>query len=157
MDIEDRTLPSVCVVTGGRAEWNWNVRFVNPAGALVLLLLFGVLPYLLARSLTRHEVAGQLPISAAGIALVRERRRKRLYGLLAALVVSIGGIVLGGFIDSWQVAVVGVVVGFLLWLVPATIWIAPVTGDVEQNGRWVQLTGVAPAFTAAVAPRPARV
>ena len=91
-DIEDRSLPPVCVVTGGPAEWNWNVRYVNPAGALVLLLFFGVVPYLLARFLTRHEVAGQLPVSTDGIALVRERRRKRLLALLVALLVGVAGI-----------------------------------------------------------------
>jgi hypothetical protein len=156
-DIEDRSLPAVCVVTGGRADWNWNVRFVNPAGALVLLLLFGVLPYVVARFLTRHEVVGQLPISEEGMALVREFRRKRLLALLAALAVGVCGLLLGGQVGSWQVGLGAVVVAFLVWLVPAVIWIGPVTGDVEQNGRWVELTGVAPAFTAAVEPRTTRV
>ena len=156
-DIEDRNLPPVCVVTGGPAESNWNVRYVNPAGALVLLLLFGVLPYVVARFLTRHEVVGQLPISDEGIALVREFRRKRLLGLLAALVVGVGGIVLAGQLGSWPVGLGAVLGAFLLWLVPAVAWIGPVTGEVEQNGRWVELTGVAPAFAAAVAPRTTRV
>ena len=132
------------------------MRYVNPAGALVLLLLFGVLPYVVARFLTRHEVVGQLPISDEGMALVREFRRKRLLGLLAALVVGVGGIVLG-MLGSWQVGLGAVIGAFLVWLVPAVVWIGPVTGEVEQNGRWVELTGVAPAFASAIAPRTTRV
>lgn len=150
-DIEDRNLPPVCVVTGGRADWNWNVRYVNPAGALVLLLLFGVLPYVVARFLTRHEVVGQLPISDEGVALVRELRRKRLLGLLAALVVGVGGIVLAAQLGSWQVGLGAVIGAFLLWLVPAVAWDGPVTGEVEPSGRWVRLSGEHPVFKAAIA------
>src|SRR4051812_31568968 len=99
-DIEDGTLPAVCVVTGDPADSDWNVSYTNPVGALWLLLFFGVLPYVLARFLSRKVVAGRLPISARGIAMVRSRRRHGLVYGLGAFVSVIGGLVLAAQVHA---------------------------------------------------------
>jgi hypothetical protein len=152
-EVEDGTLPPICVVTGEPAGCDWNVRYVSPAGWLVVLLFFGVLPYLLARTITQIEVRGRVPISEAGIALVRSRRRMRWSGALGALALAVLGVVVGVAADSWAIALSALVIAFAVWLVTAIRWMMPVSGEVEPSGRWVRLTGAHAAFARAIALR----
>jgi hypothetical protein len=155
MDIEDDVLPRVCVVTGEDGHLHWRVRYVNPAGALWVLLLFGVVPFVLARFLTRKEVEGRLPISTRGIDIIRSARRRRLIGVLTALALAAGGVVGGAALDAPLVVLVGPGLALVIWVVTAFLFSDPVGGSVEQNGRWVWLTGTHPAFNRAVEhPRP---
>src|SRR3954447_23378148 len=150
-DIEDDVLPGVCVVTGEEGDGHWRGRYDNPAGALWLLLLFGVLPFVIARFLTRHVVEGLLPISTRGIAIVRAARRRWRIGALTALGCAVVGVVVGFEARSGLVAGVGLGLALLILVVSSFRYADPVGGSVEQNGRWVRLTGTHPAFDEAVA------
>jgi hypothetical protein len=154
-DIEDDALPRVCVVTGEDGDGHWRVRFDNPAGALWLLLLFGILPFVIARFLTRHVVEGRLPISNRGIALIRAARRRWRIGVLIALGAALAGVAVGVALSAPLVGAIGVGAALVIWVVTSFRCADPVVGRVEQSGRWVCLTGTHPAFDHAVERDPA--
>jgi hypothetical protein len=154
-DIEDDALPRVCVVTGEQGDRHWRVRYDNPAGALWLLLLFGILPFVIARLVTRHQVEGRLPISDQGIAIVRAVRRRGRISALVALGCAVVGLGAGFALASGLIAIVGVVVAVVIWVVTTFLYVDPVEGSVEQSGRWVRLTGTHPAFDRALTREPA--
>jgi len=151
--IEDASLPPVCPVTGGAAP-NWQrVRYVSPAGSLVFLLFFGVLPYVIARAITRREVSGRLPISDEGIAIVKRLRRTRrrlglgvlvAYLALLAVIVEAPRILTPFAVGMAAAAAVGLFSGLVKFR-------EPVVGEVDGSGRWVELSGVSAAFARAVA------
>jgi hypothetical protein len=154
MDIEDDALPRVCVVTGEEGDGHWRVRYDNPAGALWLLLLFGVLPFVIARFLTRHVVEGRLPISKHGIAIIRAARRHWWTGMAIALGLATAGAVVGVMARSLVTALVGLGAAAVVWFVTAYRYADPVEGSVEQSGRWVRLRGTHPAFDQALTRQP---
>ncbi|MBV9953374.1 MAG: hypothetical protein JO291_15580 [Acidimicrobiia bacterium] len=152
-DIEDDVLPRICVVTGEECSGTWRVRYDNPPGALWLLLLFGIVPFVIARLVTRHVVEGLLPISSRGIAVVRTARRHWRIGSFTALGVAVASVVVAVELRSPIVAAVGLGAAFVVWCVTQFRYVDPVRGSVEQSGRWVRLTGTHPAFDRAVAPQ----
>ena len=68
---------------------------------------------------------------------------------------AVAGVVLGVAAEWWLPTLIGVGGAFVVGLATAILYDDPVTGAVEQNGRWVRLRGTHPAFDAAVTRQPA--
>ena len=86
-DFRDGQLPDVCVLSGEPADNAMLVRATSPPP--YVLLLFGILPFLIASWLSTSGVDGQVPIRHARyLAAARRLRRWRVHaGVAGGLVV----------------------------------------------------------------------
>jgi hypothetical protein len=62
-DLQRGTLPPVCAKTGRLADGFATVTFVATPSWTWILLLFGILPFLIARYFARVKVVGHVPMS----------------------------------------------------------------------------------------------
>jgi hypothetical protein len=149
-------LPAVCVKTGQPADRWMKRRYATaPRWTLVLLLagvvLVGVLPYLIVRAIVSVKATGQLPFAAPVASRLRIFTIGGLVGLLAGIVLLVGG----ASANSGAVAILGLLLFVLgLVLVIAAGTMAP-RAEVRiqpgvPNDRVVVLKRVHPNFAQAV-------
>lgn len=139
-------LPPVCVVTGRPAESTVRVRFDSLPSWTWILLLFGVLPFLIASWFATERIVGAVPVTREAVTRFHRRRRSSTLALLAGVV----GLLYAG----WAVA------AWALWLaVPLTVagvagciwaYFSFPDGRLVRGGTQVLLVRVHPSFVTAV-------
>ncbi|MDP9185128.1 MAG: hypothetical protein M3O29_05620, partial [Actinomycetota bacterium] len=90
-DLVDGHLPPVCAKTGGPADGFATIVFTSTPGWTWILLLFGILPFLIARYFSSVRIVGLVPMS--DVALRRGRAFTLTYRgffALAGLVIAVG-------------------------------------------------------------------
>jgi hypothetical protein len=162
---EEGRLPGICVVTGAPATSNLRRRFSTTPGWVGCLFFVNWLAWLIALAATRRSATGGLPVCTA----VAERVRRLHVASLQLVGLAVG---------AWVATVpVGISLASLPVVVPSCLALAGVgllalvgaavassreaatlgvRGRVVQDGfgqRWVQLRGVHPAFSRALAIR----
>ncbi len=139
-------LPFVCVKTGHRADRIVAVPATRTPRWTWWLLLFGVLPFQLARWLMRRQTMGWVPMCRSAAARLQWIR------LLSCASLPLGGlsVILGGLLGSPCLVHLGALA--LATAVGATlvepVW--SVRARLDPSGNRVLLSRVHPAFLAAV-------
>lgn len=153
-DFERGRLPMVCAVTGRPAEGWYDETYESPTGLQYLLLLFGLVPFLIVRAVTRKTSKGRIPVTRATFTVLHDRARRRRRRTVTLLGVG-GAAALLGIALLWSAADAGRVLaplGLVVMAVGVAIDMSPsfLSGHVEPSGRWVVLENAHPAFAAAV-------
>lgn len=159
-DLRGGALPHVCVVTGEPTEDSLKYRFSTSPTWVLLLLLVGVLPYLIAVMATAKRAEGELPL------VRRQHRRVRLtrwggWGTIGvAFVVFVVAAGLGSSTNDAMRSTAGLLALFALLLIVVGLLGVILRGFLGIGGRvegvpgvpdyWVTLRGVHPAFAEAV-------
>jgi hypothetical protein len=148
----ERRLPPVCVRTGAPADAMVAVRANWTPAWTWWLLAGGVLPFLLARWLTRRHEAGWVPMSGPCASRVERVRQLAAGYLIAGITALFAGGVTGSpcLVQLGLAAIALVALAGLLepaWLVGVRL---------DRSGEWVTLTRVHARFAAAVALQLAR-
>jgi hypothetical protein len=141
----DKRLPPVCVKTGRPASMWRQVTAVHTPPWIVVLLLFGVLPYFIAYACSQQKLRGWVPVSAGVLA----RRRAGFGAIFAAGV--------GAAVTVMVIQIIGrpLTVLLLAWLaaaVMAGVWIAVESGveaRLNPSDRSVTLRWTHPRFAKA--------
>ncbi len=144
-DFERGGLPRVCAVTGRPdADIAWNRTATDDAGALRILLLFGIFPYLIARALTKRTVRGNLWLSEEGMQWARARQRSFDVRRLSVFVAAIASMVaaLGLASTPSRAAFVLVLVALTAIAASAFLPVDVMPLQLESSGRWVRAAGV---------------
>ncbi|MFZ0919516.1 MAG: hypothetical protein WB807_12925 [Candidatus Dormiibacterota bacterium] len=162
---EEGRLPAVCVMTGAPATSNLRRRYSTTPGWVGCLFFVSWLALLFAWVATRRSATGYLPASNA--VAVRVQRRHDATVRLAAL----GGVAWIAIIPVSAITVLSPVahpLGLALGVAGSVAFICSgvasimegaalgVQGRIVEDGfgaRWVQLRGVHPAFSRALAVR----
>jgi hypothetical protein len=144
-DLVAGTLPPFCAKTGAPADGFATVEFTSTPAWTWILLLFGILPFLIARAFSRVRVVGLVPMSDAAL----RRGRVFTWTYLGAFALGIALIVIAVASESSIAAVSGIVALIAALLVTAIGWpfIWP-TG--QLTGDWVWLSFVDGRFADAV-------
>jgi hypothetical protein len=148
-DLITGDLPPVCVRTGDPTDELVAVRLDSLPEWTWILLLFGVVPFLIAAIFATERVPGRLPMSLRA----RERRRGHRRRVWAAGAVAFGLFVVAAVAQtSWPfwfaLGALVVVLGSLLGLERSLPSARP-----DRTGLGVHLRRVHPAFVEAVAQR----
>ena len=135
-DLVAGSLPPVCAKTGEPADGYTKVEFSSTPGWTLILLLFGIFPFLIAHAFASVRVDGLVPLST-----VAQRRITMLNRLFVGLVIlSLGVMALGYFIDR------GVILWGFAMLLAALIVLFIGRGFVLPSGQvqdeWVRLSFV---------------
>lgn len=162
---EQGRLPAVCVVTGAPATSNLRRRFSTTPGWVGCLFFFSLFALLIAWVATRRSAVGYLPVCSA--VATRVQRRHAAMVRLAAL----GGAAWVAIIPVSAIPALSAVANPLGLALGAAGLVALISsavasmmeesalgvqGRVVEDGfgaRWVQLRGVHPAFSRALAVR----
>jgi hypothetical protein len=139
-DLRTGSLPRVCAKTGGAADGVAQLEFTSTPSWTWILLLFGILPFLIARSFSRIRVNASLPMSDDAL------RRGRVFNWTVRILFAVGvALLIAGSAAGPALAWAGfaVLLGSVLVLVVGWPFIWP-TGHVD--GDWVQLGFVHPRF-----------
>ena len=146
-DLENGHLPAVCAKTGRAADGYATIVFTSTPGWTWILLLFGIVPFLIARYFSTQRIAGLVPMS--DLALRRGRAftwTNRGFFLLGGLV-----FVIGLFFTTAHPNILAVGLGILIvtLLIMLVCWpfVWP-TGSV--TGEWVWLSFVNDRFARAI-------
>jgi len=162
---EEGRLPGICVVTGAPATSNLRRRFSTTPGWVGCLFFVSWFALLIAVVATRHRASGDLPVCNAVAVRVRRRHAVAVRLIVLAVVVLIAIIpvaaipVLAPVASPLGSALAGVgLVALLSAAVASSMEGAAlgIQGRVVEDGfglRWVQLRGVHPAFSRALATR----
>jgi hypothetical protein len=162
---EEGRLPAVCVVTGGPATSNLRRRFSTTPGWVGCLFFINWFALIVAVVATRRRATGYLPACDAVAVRVRRRHAVSVRLALAGVAAWIAVIpvtqlpVLTTASTPLATALVGLGVAALAGSAVASIMEAAalgIQGRVVEDGfgaRWVQLRGVHPAFSRALAAR----
>ena len=134
-------LPSLCVKTGEPTSTTRQQNFADIPGWTLLLILWGLIPFLIAAGFARRKITIDLPASEETLRRVRSVD----FGAVAGLVVAIGLLVTGlvsetaGF--AWAGIAVALATLFGAALVRGVVW---VSGRLDGELLW--LYGVHPRF-----------
>lgn len=162
---EEGYLPGVCVVTGAPATSNVRRHFSTTPGWVGCLFFVNIFAWLIAIVATRRSALGDLPVCRAVAERIRREHvfvvRLTIVGLVALVAIIPAAMALStsGVAPPvcWTLVAMGVVA-----LIGAVIaghreaTTLGIQGRVVQDGfgeRWVQLHGVHPAFSRALAAR----
>jgi hypothetical protein len=147
-------LPHVCALSGVATDH--RVQLTVTSGDPSGWLLFGVVPYLLARRTTR-SATGVLPLAAEVSAAVIARQRQTRTVALATFGVAMVGLVM---LLAGSLGLNLFVLGFALLFAGALAFgVARVAGGIrnplrhltiEGDGRWIRLGNAADSFADAV-------
>ncbi len=143
-DLEAGTLPPVCAKTGGAAHDFAKLEFSSTPAWTLILLLFGIIPFLIAQAFSSVRVVGLVPMS--DVALQRGRTFTWAYRgflLLSGLVLVIG------FTTDHSAILVGLsmLVATILFMLLGAPVVWP-TG--RLSGDWVRLSFVDKRFARAL-------
>lgn len=148
-DFTDGRLPSVCVKTGARADRVLGVYLRDVPRWTYLLLLFGVVPFVIAWTFTRTASRGVVPIADEPLRRLRTARA----AAAALFVLGVALLVAGSRIAAFAVAgvpvLIAALVAILVWIPLLGIRGAIVVDDMHP-GRCIVLSRVHPAFRRAV-------
>jgi hypothetical protein len=130
------SFPAICAKTGAPADGLVAVTATSNPGWTWILLLFGVIPFLIARAFARVRVRGSVPMSAAALHRVTVAFRVTL-GLGGAAIVLVAIAVI---FQSSVAAVVGVslLVACLLSAIVQTVALS-VGASVSTDGEEITL------------------
>jgi len=143
-DLERGTLPPVCAKTGAPTDGYTKIRFSSAPSWTWILLLFGILPFLIAQYFATVHVEGIVPMS--DVAQRRVTAFNRLFIGLVALGVVV--IVVGWALDT-EATVILVGLAMLIAAVIAMFLALPfVLPSGAVMGEWVQLSFVNERFVA---------
>ena len=148
-DFTEGRLPSVCVRTGDRADRVLGMTLRSLPRWTYLLLLFGVLPFVVAFAFTRTISHGVVPISDGPLQRIRRARAAALALFAAGAVLTVAGSRVGALAVAGLLAVVASL-GVLLVRVPQLGIRGAIVVDEVHPGRCIVLSGVHPAFRRAV-------
>jgi len=142
--------PEICFLSGEHTADRINVRAENP-DTFVWLILFGIVPYVVVRALTRRSAKGSLALSEA---VYREVKARRVSWVVPAAPL-VGGVVIGTLLASrvpavgWTLIILGLVAAAVLSVVR---WRRnPLSGiELDAAGRWVIIPNAADAYADAI-------
>jgi hypothetical protein len=143
-DLEAGRLPPVCAKTGEAAEGSATIEFTSTPAWTWILLLFGILPFLIARAFSKTRVRGIVPMSDAAL------RRARTFNWICAGILVLAAILLvTGFVGHPHLLMAGLVtlIGALVFLAVGWWFVYP-SGQI--SGEWVWLSSVDPRFAEAL-------
>lgn len=132
-DLEEGDLPPVCAKTGEPADGFAEIEFTSTPSWTWILLLFGILPFLIARYFSTVRIVGLVPMSDAAL------RRGRAFAWTTRGAFALGVLVfaIGLFTDPTVVAVgIGVVIVALLVTLVGWPFVWP-TGTVTDEWVWM--------------------
>jgi hypothetical protein len=134
-------LPSLCVKTGEPTETTRQQDFADIPGWTLLLIFWGLIPFLIAAGFARRKITVALPASEETLRRVRSVD----FGAVAGLVVAIGFLVTALVSQEALFAWAGIAVALATLLgaalVRGVVWI---TGRLDGELLW--LYGVHPRF-----------
>jgi hypothetical protein len=136
-DLEAGNLPSVCAKTGEPADGYVSIEFTSTPGWTWILLLFGIVPFLIAQYFSRLRVVGILPMS--DVALRRARSYRWIYRGLFAVGVALFGIGLAMQASAVALSGLAALVGALLFAAVGRPFVWP---SGRLSGEWVWLSFV---------------
>lgn len=146
-------LPPVCVKRGVIAT-DWQpTRFTTTPRWTLILLLFGVLPYLIAWAMTRLVATGALPVSAEALLAMRRLRTQTVALSAAGIALFVGAALLRIGVLSAVVAMLGLFCFFAAIVLQLVVGPAVTVGGTVfrgPNGILVVLRRVHPGFIEAV-------
>jgi hypothetical protein len=148
-DFKEGTLPRVCVKTGAPAVANADITANREIGWTWVLLLFGILPFFIARALAGHRVKGYVPMSR------RALRRARMFDLLTAgtfvlgIALAAAAAALG---QSWLAWTGAVLIGLSVLATIVGTWFVWPSAVLDDEGA-VLLSLVHPDFASAALAR----
>jgi hypothetical protein len=135
------SLPDLCVKTGEPTGSLRRQDFADVPGWTLLLIFWGLIPFLIARGFARRRIGVDLPASEETL------RRIRLVdvGAVAGLVLAIGLLVFGWVSEESVFAWAGIAAAVITLVIAAVVrgmfWIS---GRLDDEILW--LYGVHPAF-----------
>jgi fatty acid desaturase len=144
-DLEAGRLPPLCAKTGEAADGSTKVEFTSSPSWTLILLLFGILPFLIAQHFATIRVVGILPMSDDALGRVRTFNRT----VLALIVLSVVVLVAGLLATEFTVILIGLalLLAVILLMAVGSPFVLP-TGQV--TGEWVRLSFVHPRFADAL-------
>lgn len=143
-DLEAGTLPPVCAKTGVPTDGYTKIRFSSAPTWTWILLLFGILPFLIAQYFATVHVEGIVPMSDVA------QRRVTVFNRLFIGLVALGVVVIAvGFVLDTEAAVILVGLAILVAAVFTMFLAMPsVLPSGAVMGEWVQLSFVHERFAA---------
>lgn len=135
--------PPVCCKTGERAEFYDRFEFSNTPSWTWILLLFGVLPFLIATAFATQRFSGVLPISQRARRRIRTARRSSWVLGLVAIFVGAASLVAG---SRWVYLGAALVAAWLVAIALVALW----TPNANLRGEAVALSNVDAAFVGAI-------
>jgi len=145
---QDDQLPALCAKTGLPTDYVMKQEFAEVPGWTVLLMFWGIIPFLIATGFARRKVTVELPISPDTL---RSIRRVDMFTLVA-FVVAVGLLVTALLIGELGLAV-GAVLAAFATLMAGSLGRSLVWVRGRLDGAVVRLYGVNPTFAAAVVAR----
>jgi hypothetical protein len=133
-DLEAGTLPGICAKTGEQADGFATIEFTSTPQWTWILLLFGILPFVIARAFSKVRVVGLVPMSDAAL------RRARLFTWAYAglFVLGIVLIVFAVALRSTTPAAIGVLMLVAALLVMVIGWpIVWPMGKLNEDVVWL--------------------
>lgn len=109
-------LPRVCVLSGEPADGTIWFRLSHTPAWTFLLILFGILPFLIAEYFTTERIKVTLPVTRAALARLRRMRRLRTALLLVGVALFVVALVAGSTALLWA--------GVAMFLAGAVLWVA---------------------------------
>jgi hypothetical protein len=148
-DLASGALPEVCVVTGQPTDILARTRFEWLPDWTWILLLFGVLPFLVAVAFASERIPALIPLSQEAVDRRRgHRRRAILAGAAGAALFAAAYVVEEVWLVWLALAALGLVLVSLLGL-----WRSLPRARPDRSGLGVRLRGVHPRFVEAVETR----
>lgn len=143
-DLEAGTLPPVCAKTGGVASEFAKIEFSSTPAWTLILLLFGIIPFLIAQAFSAVRVVGLVPMSDVAL-----RRGKAFTWTYRGLLLLSGLVLVIGFVTDRTVILVGLamLVATILFMLLGALFVWP-TG--QLSGDWVRLSFVDERFARAL-------
>jgi hypothetical protein len=143
-DLEAGTLPLVCAKTGVPTDGWAKIRFSSAPAWTWILLLFGILPFLIAQYFATVRVEGIVPMSE-----IAERRVKVFNRLFIGLVALGLAVIVVGFALDTEAAFILVGLAILVAAIFTMLLAMPsVLPSGQVIGEWVQLSFVHEIFVA---------
>lgn len=138
--------PEVCVMTGDRADDVVEVRFDSTPDWTWILLIFGVLPFLVASWFATERVEGQLPVAGDVVHRYHARRRQGWLTAGAAGILFLLAAVNRTPVFAW-IGLVAIVVAAVLGI---RAYFSFVNGRPTRSGEDIELVRVHPRFARAI-------
>lgn len=144
-DLERGTLPQVCAKTGVPTHGYTKIRFSSAPTWTWILLLFGILPFLIAQYFATVHVEGIVPMSDVA------QRRVTVFNRLFIGLVALGAVVIvvGWWALDTEAAVI--LVGLAMMIAAAFVMFLALPFVLPSGavmGEWVQLSFVHERFAA---------
>ena len=118
-DVEQGNLPRVCAKTGQPADGFKTLQFVSTPGWTWILLLFGILPFLIARYFAARRIYALIPMSDLALRRIRAFTWTYRIFFVAAVLLSATGWLLSDQEDDVSVVLL---IGLAMLIVTIAFW-----------------------------------